>query len=433
MARPFTDTISSFMEKYPELALQWDHEKNRDLMTDGDHVRVTRKYWWKCEKGHSWNASASSRKKGYGCPYCSGWLTEKGFNDLETFFPDLAREWDHEKNAPLKPDEVTSHSNKKVWWRCSQGHSWKAPVSSRAYGNKCPYCAGRKLLPGFNDLATRNPSLSSEWDYENNKNLTPEMVMAGSDRKVWWKCHLGHRYQANIADRNLTGSGCPYCGNRLVLKGFNDIATTHPSIAETWDYEKNGDLLPGMFTAGVGKIVWWKCEKGHRWKTSINNRCKKLHGCPYCRGSIVMPGFNDLATKNPELAAQWDYEKNGGVTPENVTSGAVKKYWWKCERGHSWKATVNSRNHRKHGCPFCNGKRICTGETDLTTTHPEIMKMWDFEKNTGIDPKGVSIHSLVKVWWKCEKGHQWKSMVRSASNGCPYCNGMHRTSTRFIT
>ena len=115
MARPFTDTISSFMEKYPELALQWDHEKNRDLMTDGDHVRVTRKYWWKCEKGHSWNASASSRKKGYGCPYCSGWLTEKGFNDLETFFPDLAREWDHEKNAPLKPDEVTSHSNKKVW------------------------------------------------------------------------------------------------------------------------------------------------------------------------------------------------------------------------------------------------------------------------------------------------------------------------------
>lgn len=433
MARPFTDTVESFFERYPELAAQWDHEKNRDLMIDGDHIRATRKYWWRCAKGHSWNASASSRKKGYGCPYCSGWRTKKGFNDLETFFPELASEWDYEKNAPLKPDEVTKHSNKKVWWRCEKGHSWRTSVSGRAYGSGCPFCAGRKLLPGFNDLATRNPLLSAEWDYEKNKDLTPEMVMPYSNRKVWWVCQLSHHFQADIGGRNLKDAGCPYCNDREVLKGFNDLAITHPAIAETWDYEKNGSLTPDMVLAGMGKKVWWRCEKDHSWEAPIRRRSKELSGCPYCRGRRVLAGFNDLTTTHPELAAQWDHEKNGNVTPETVSYGVSKKVWWRCEKGHSWKASVSTRSLLDHGCPYCSGAKISIGETDLAATHPELMGLWDYEKNTGISPEEVTIYTLIKVWWRCENGHRWKGLIRCAVTGCPYCNGIHRAKTKFIT
>lgn len=37
-------------------------------------------------------------------------------------------------------------------------------------------------------------------------------------------------------------------------------------------------------------------------------------------------GFNDLATTHPELTKEWDYEKNGKLTPLNVVEFSNKKY-----------------------------------------------------------------------------------------------------------
>ena len=36
---------------------------------------------------------------------------------LSKEFPALLSEWDFEKNAPLTPDDVTSGSDKKIWWK----------------------------------------------------------------------------------------------------------------------------------------------------------------------------------------------------------------------------------------------------------------------------------------------------------------------------
>ena len=78
-----------------------------------------------------------------------------GENDLATVFPQLARQWDQERNGALTPQQVSPYSNRAVWWRCGLGHSWHAAISTRAWGSDCPYCAGRKVLAGFNVLATR--------------------------------------------------------------------------------------------------------------------------------------------------------------------------------------------------------------------------------------------------------------------------------------
>ena len=38
--------------------------------------------------------------------------------------------------------------------------------------------------------------------------------------------------------------------------------------------------------------------------------------------------------ENPALAAEWDYEKNGDLRPEDFTGGSNRKVWWRCEKGH---------------------------------------------------------------------------------------------------
>ena len=76
-------------------------------------------------------------------------------NSLEKLFPEIAREWDFEKNAPLRPDSVGHGSTKKVYWICSRGHSYQARIDHRTIMHSgCPYCSGKRSVPGENDLKT---------------------------------------------------------------------------------------------------------------------------------------------------------------------------------------------------------------------------------------------------------------------------------------
>lgn len=137
----------------------------------------------------------------------------KGYNDLESQNPTLAKEWDYDRNTS-SPSDVTVASGKKVWWRCSKGHEWEATISKRSNGRGCPYCSGQKVLKGYNDLATLNPTLMEEWNYNKNIDILPTEVSAHSGRKVWWKCSkCNHEWQTTI-DKRSNGRGCPKCKNK---------------------------------------------------------------------------------------------------------------------------------------------------------------------------------------------------------------------------
>ena len=125
---------------------------------------------------------------------------------------ELMAEWNWEKNNELKldPKTLTLGSGQKVWWKCIKGHMWQATICNIANGRGCPYCSGRYVVKGENDLQTVNPTLANEWNYEKNNGLTPADVMPNSDKKVWWKCGQGHEWQASIGNRNK-GNGCPIC------------------------------------------------------------------------------------------------------------------------------------------------------------------------------------------------------------------------------
>ena len=538
---------NDLLSQYPDCINEWDFKKNHPLSPDTITAGSSKKVWWICSKGHSYEQSINLHIiRGYSCPYCSHQKVFAGYNDLETLFPDIAKEWHPSKNAELTPSNVTAYSQKKVWWLCPMGHSYEQTVERRVRrGSACYYCSGHKVLKGFNDLASVNPSLAVEWHPSKNAPLTPYEVTAGSGKRVWWLCPIGHEYQATIHDRNTDNTQCPICNLRVqtsfpeqatffyvhklysdainkykpaflgsmeldiyipsihtgiefdganwhqsdeqyerdirkyklcqenhvklirikekntrnwvdnaqtadvvytiskvkktgeletVLKvildsidassnmwtrtdprhihsqidvnierdrpqilGYltsidNSLAILRPDVASKWDYVKNQDLTPDMFTVSSNEIIWWKCpDCGHEWKCSINSMTRKgRFGCAECskkhRGRSFTQGVvkkvGSLAETMPELAKEWHPIKNGDLTPNDITAGKFKPVWWLCPKcGYEWQASPNNRK-RGIGCPCCSGRVPKTGVNDLETLYPELLKEWNYERNS---------------------------------------------------
>ena len=141
-------------------------------------------------------------------------------------------------------------------------------------------------------------------------------------------------------------------------------------LMKEWDYEKN-ELDPAKTAAGTHKYAWWICKNGHSWSAIVCNRTQGKANCPVCAGKKVEPGFNDLASKRPEIAKQWHYPKNEGKTPEMVTCFSSEIIWWQCEKGHIWDMSVAKRSGG-YGCPICSHKRVLAGYNDLLTLNPQL-------------------------------------------------------------
>lgn len=199
----------------------------------------------------------------------------------------LLQQWHPTKNGDLTPKSVTYGGHYKAWWRCEKGHEWQAAIASRASGVGCPICAGKQIIPGENDLASQFPDVTAQWDGEKNAPLTPEHVSPYSNRRVWWRCGLGHQWRAVIASRTKSRSDCPYCSGKKVLAGFNDLATIEPELAAQWHSSLNGTLTPEMVTVCSHQKAWWECPNGHVWKAVVYSRAgPQKCGCPVCAGMV---------------------------------------------------------------------------------------------------------------------------------------------------
>lgn len=324
-----------------------------------------KKVWWICSKGHNYQASIGERtrqykgrnKTGSGCPICSGRKVLKGYNDLQTLSAELCNEWDYEKNSKLTPEMTTATAGRKVWWKCPLGHSYEMEVGFR-YLRKysCPICSGRRVSVGFNDLLSCYPEIAKEWNYDKNGDLRPDGVTGKSNKNVWWKCESGHEWKAKISNRVIHKQKCPYCSGRVPIAGETDLATISPMLAEEWDVDTNAPLTPKQVKAYSNRKVSWICKKcGYKWEATVNSRMRG-NGCPRCAGRIIITGENDLATTNPELVEEWAYDKNGALTPRDISHGYDKPVWWRCKVcGRYWKANVYNRANPsiRSGCPFC--------------------------------------------------------------------------------
>ena len=203
----------------------------------------------------------------------------------------------------------------------------------------------------------------------------------------------------------------------------------------TWDVARNAPMEPSKLTSGSHRKVWWRCEKGHSWEAAVYSITVSGTGCPYCTGRMALPGETDLETLCPELAAQWDREKNQAA-PDTVLPGAHEKVWWKCEKGHSWQAAPFSRTKEKgSGCPYCTGKKVLAGFNDLATLRPKLASEWYQPMNEELTPDAVTLGSNKKVWWRCSERHIWQAAIysrtRTRAAGCPICTGTVKEPKRI--
>ena len=273
---------------------------------------------------------------------------------------------------------------------------------------------------------TDRGELLREWDAEKNGGKTPSDVSMGSHQKVWWLCPKGHSYCSVVKSRTQ-GTGCPICAGRVVLSDENSLAAKYPALAAEWDKEKNAPLLPTQVASGTLRKVWWLCPKGHSYYSSIASRAGGGTGCPVCAGQAVIPSENDLASQYPQLAAQWDAAKNGTLTPETVLPGSNRRVWWLCEKGHSYPAAISHRVRSGSDCPFCTNRKVLPGFNDLAAIEPVVASQWHPTRNGNLTPEMVTSGSSRRVWWRCERGHAWRSAVSTRTGkqrcGCPTCAG----------
>ena len=264
-------------------------------------------------------------------------------------YEELVKEWSPKNGRPL--DSYKANSTETGWWICSKGHEWQAPIKGRFSRHGCPYCGGRRPVRGENDAASLYPGLIPEWHPTLNGEHELSDFGPKSDHQAWWVCEKGHVWRAAVKHRT-GGRGCPCCKGRLPDRS-SSLAAVLPHVAAYWDHDRNGKG-PEDYRPHSGKIVWWKCEKGHGWAATIKSmsRIRTTNGCPYCSGKLPVRGETDLATLHPELMLEWDYEKNR-KDPSEYTAHSNKRAYWICPKGHSYAATITNRT-KGRGCSRCS-------------------------------------------------------------------------------
>lgn len=423
MARP---PKSLLKDSHPEIAAEVvDQSLLPTLATGAD-----RKIEFRCPEGHIYEARPYNRTNtktgGTGCPICNGKQILVGFNDLATTQPAVAA-------MCTNPEDTLTHtqfSNKKISFTCPQGHTWTAPVariveqSLNSPHLGCPYCSGRKSVRGKNDLATTHPELAKQLVDQS----LAHTLKAGSNKQVEWQCEHGHVWVANPYNRITYDNNCPYCSNHRVQPGVTDLATTHPDIAQ----ELADQSLATQYTAGSEATVEWRCNNGfdHTYKTTIHNRVQDKSHCSICNGKTVLPGFNDMATTNPDMAARLLNQDDA----QRFTQSSGKAVMWRCSQDptHTWENSPWKEGSNLLGlCPDCRppsnsvslmeqdiARVIGTlvGEEHVTTSRRDLLGRSHYELDIVIEHLKLAFE-FNGLYWHCEINkpesnyHATKSMM----------------------
>ena len=349
----------------------------------------------RCLQGNIWLVIMGNKKG----------LVEKGFEHL-------AHEWNDQRSIL----DFSQGSGYKAQWKCSTcSHTWSAKISKRyREGTGCPRCPRGSAKQFSESLSFKYPDLIKEWA----DNRRPETVRPYSSYRAKWRCATCQStWRASVHNRTKRKNGCPYCSNRKVRSGKNDLSTAYPTLSKEWSERNN--KTPEQVSPGSHFSAWWKCSTcSYEWSATVVSRTQRKRGCPCCAGRICVKGINDIVTLFPCLAEEWADE----MDPHSFTKGSSYTARWKCVVcSNIWKAPITNRTRDKSsGCPFCCGRKAIGGKTDLPTTHPHLIEEWDDRREIKTVTAGMSY----QAHWKCrEEGHSWKAAVHSRANGsgCPHC------------
>ena len=414
----------------PELAKEWHPTKNGKRTPYNVHPGSSFKIWWKCRHGHEWKAAVEKRAiLNQGCPKCSRNTTMpelRIFSELKTIFSSIQHRTiirGYEVDVYI-PELKVGIEYDGVFWH-------KTKIEKDKEKNKAlelEILLIRVREKGLEKISSNDITLNTRnISIESIKNIL-RLILKYRNIKSTGTLDKIEQY-LKLNDWTASKHFAKLCTERNHIDFEESISYLFPKLAKEWHPTKNDPLLPEYFSAGSHRQVWWKCTEGndHLWKAAIYSRVKG-HGCPICTGQKAVKS-NCLAILNPELVKEWHPTKNKDLTPYDVRPGSHIKVWWKCPKGkdHEWQAQVKHRA-KGIGCPFCSNKRISKAN-GIATTNPVLAKEWHPTKNKDLSPHDVTYGSGKKVWWLCNKGHEWQAIISNRArrgDGCPYCGGKGR-------
>lgn len=335
-----------------------------------------------------------------------------GVNDLATAQPELAAEWHPIQNGDLTPQTIPADYTSKVWWQCAEGHEWKATPSRRVTKSQgCQVCS-----PSISDpFNLAYPELAAQWHPTKNGDLTPRAIPSSYGTKVWWLCDRGHQWETS-PNKRVKNDECQQCVIHLHVTATNK--TLLPELHPTKNINHRPNSIKHPVEANYVQL-WWLCERGHEWQSSMVQR-NKGKTCPICSGDQIIEGETDLMSCYPFLATEWHPTKNEGKQLKEISIYRNTHSWWLCEKGHEWKASVTDMGLSYDGgtgCPICKNYEKLVSELNPA-------------KNKSTDLYQLPFYSRLKIDWMCPEGHEWKSIVRcrvtkgNQITGCPLCENI---------
>lgn len=425
--------VTDFGTVYPEYVEFWDEKKNKKPIDKTSSTNGT--VFLFCDKAHEYSLDLSSIKRAHEnnkvvrCTLCSGKKIVSGINDFATFYPEFVQYIDFDKN---NPEKIYYRKYSAIHWKCSKNHlfSSRIEIALRDSEFHCPYCEHKFLLTGFNDVKTFFGEEICEIWSSSNSNL-PQNTIYHNDMKYVFKCQNGHSW-AQVIDytAGFNSISCIYCSGEnknakitKIVVGVNDLATTHPEFAKMISNESKNQA--NNVSAGSKKRVLIECINGHKRELMVKNLVNGSKQCQQC-----VREENNLLKKIPNLPERLDLDKNTVEDIKNLTIGSRTIVHLKCKGGHRWE--IKPYNIEKWGgCPYCSSQRVLQGFNDIPTTAPELLKIWNYEKNgeMNVYPEDYTAGSHKKVWWKCDKDHEYLSPIGNRKlYGCPECAQLLRTS-----
>lgn len=408
--------INTFADYYP----QYIPIYSPNNIWKPDELFYDSRRWlkWICNTCHGeYGAYVKEIVNGKECPFCSEKYPLPGFNTLAVKHPDIAAIWS-EKNE-ISADETLVNGNNAVW-TCPVCHGdYNAPINKVVDGNAdCPYCNGRKLLPGFNSLATKYPDIAAMWSDKNN--LSADQTLPNTTM-AFWTCPTCHGdYPARI-NKVINGKvECPYCNNKKVLPGFNSLAVKYPDIANMWSTQNKlsaDQVLPNV------NYALWTCPTCHGdYSARIIEVVNGETNCPYCNNRKLLSGFNSLAVKHPDIAKMWS--KQNWLSADQVLPN-TNMATWTCPTCHGdYSARIIEVINDEAECPYCNNKKLLSGFNSLADKYPDIVNLWSDQNE--LSPNQVLPNTTIATWTCPTCRENYPARIIDVINGvadCPYCSG----------
>ena len=388
--------------------------KNPTIQIIDEYKGARKKILCKCKKcQYIWEIRADHLLEGHGCPKCGGALKKNNELFLKQF---------GDKQQLIEPLEEYINAKTKILCRCKICHNeWKALPNKLLEGNGCPLCASRKKT-----------SFPEQAIYYYIKQVFPDAVNRYNVLKN--KCELdiyipqkkiGIEYDGIYWHKNKTDlekSKYKICKSKGITlfrirenEGENDEEEVSADYIILRKYPYVSDTLDNSIKLLMKQMNIKANVDTKRDSIKIQEQYYRELAC------------NSLQQKYPNVSEEWEYEKNGNITPAKVSYASNERYWWKCKKcQYIWRAQVADRTVGRKGCPKCKGQKSSERYTKSNEQFLEELK----KINPYIQPLEEYKKTHIPILVRCIIcGNEWKAAPANMLRGkqCPVCTRKRNT------